>query len=207
MSHNIPPYSHEEELRELSFQYLIDGHQFSQQAGVLLADGELMRQCQYHVGYLSKISVTLYMAIECSLKSMICIAHIGEPPHTVYWKRIRPAGHSFTKLLKEIPDFATQVSDTSLDAELKRLTSAEISERYCLEISSESDLLGNINIDDAKLEEKVKEANDLHLTARSLRQKVWDLRKVAFEGRRTLPPHLVKEVLQRIKSKVADQTN
>jgi hypothetical protein len=201
MSHAIRPYTDDEKLRELSFQYLTDGHQFLQQAGVLLDDHELTRHCQYHIGYLSKISVTLYLSIECSLKSMICSAHIGEAPRSVYWKRIRPAGHSFAKLVKEIPDFATQVSDTSLEAELNRLMSAEISERYCFEVSSESDFLGEMKIDDARLVEKIDEAKQLHGTARTLRQKVWDVRKVAFDGHRTLPPRLVKEVLQRIKSK------
>lgn len=132
---------------------------------------------------------------------MICTSHTGEAPHSVYRNRIRPAGHSFTKLLSEIPDFSIKISDSKLEGELNRLMTAEVSERYCFEISSESDLLKEFNINDTKLDEKIEEARQLHKTTKTLRQRVWDVRKNAFKGLRTLPPHLVKDVLQRIKTK------
>ena len=195
------PYSDEEELRELSFQYIIDAHQFAKQAEILLDDTSLTRNCEYHIGYLSKISVMLYMSIECSLKSMICTSHVGEAPHSVYWRRIRTASHFFTKLTAEITDFSSKIGDSSLEAELNQLATADVSERYCLEVTSASNLLGDFNIDESDLNDQIQENRKLLDTAKQLRQKVWNLRKDEFDGHRALPPNKVKAVLKRIKTK------
>lgn len=195
------PYSAEEELRELSFQYIIDAHQFAKQAEILLDDTSLTRSCEYHIGYLSKISVMLYMSIECSLKSMICTSHVGEVPHSVYWKRIRPASHFFTKLTAEITGFTSKIDDSTLEGKLNQLATADVSERYCLEVTSASNLLGDFNIDESDLNDQIQENRKLLDTAKQLRQKVWDLRKDEFDGHRTLPPNKVKAVLKRIKTK------
>lgn len=201
MTYPIREYTVEEELRELSFQYITDGHQFAKQAGVLLQDAGVVRNCEYHIGYLSKIAVTLYMSIECSLKALVCATHIGEDPHSVYWNRIRPASHSFNKLIGEISNFSAVVNDAQLEASIDRLSDAEVSERYCFEISSESDLLSSCNIDPDKLAQEIAEVREILKTAIQLRQIVWDFRKAAFDGHRTLPPHLVKGVLKKIKTK------
>jgi len=201
MTYPIREYTPDEELRELSFQYIIDAQQFATQATVLLDANSLVRNCEYHIGYLSKIAVTLYMSIECSLKSLICASHIGETPHSVYWKRIRPASHFFKKLKAEIPNFSALINSPSIEAAIDRLSEAEVSERYCLEISSESDLLGSFNIDSTKLTEEIEALRGIVDTALQLRQIAWDFRATAFDGHRTLPPHLVKAVLKKIKTK------
>lgn len=197
----IRPYSHEEELRALSFQYAIDAHQFAKQAEIILADNNLFTDCQYHLGYLSKVSVTLYMSIECSLKSLICATHIGEDPHSVYWSHIRSSSHSFEKLKNKIPNYSAVIGNAGLENEIDRLTSADVSERYCLEISSESDLLSDFNIDEDKLTESIEATRTLLRTAKEIYKIAWSFRGKAFENHRTLPPDLVKSILQRIKTK------
>ena len=194
-------YTPTEELRELSSQFIIDAHQFALQADILLSNSGLIRHCQYHIGYLSKIGVMLYMAIECSLKSLICATHLTDPPNMTYWNKIRKGGHSFADLANKIPDISSVLNDTQVVNELNRLSSTSVSERYCLDVSSESDLLGGININDAALADKITEIRALHATASRLEEIVRGIRKAAFDGHRVLHPSAVKPALQGIKKK------
>ena len=185
----------------MSWQFIIDAHQFALQADILLSHPELVRNCQYHIGYLSKIGVMLYMSIECSLKSLICATHLTDPPKSTYWNKIRKGGHSFADLASKIPNFSTVLNDTQVENELNRLSSTSVSERYCLDVSSESDLLGGFNIDDAALADKITEIRALHATASSIEAIVRGIRKTAFDGHRVLHPAAVKPALQGIKTK------
>jgi hypothetical protein len=201
MTTTTKPYSDAEKLRELSFQYIIDAYQFVDQAEILLNHESLSGNCKCHIGYISKISVMLYMSIECSLKSMICGSHLGESPRFVYWEKIRKGRHNFEQLISEIDDFSAKINDSSLESELKRLSSSDVSERYCIEVSSASGLLGDFNLDESDLDGLVKENKNLFTTAKSLSKKVWALRQSEFKGHRTLPPSEVKTVLKEIKTK------
>lgn len=195
------PYSKEESLRELSFQYIIDAYQFCQQAETLLEDANLVNRCEYHIGYLKKISVTLYMSIECSLKSMICACHVNEDPHSVYWKKIRPAGHSIQKLRQEISSFSADLKDPTLEKEINQLSAAEVSERYCVEVSSEEERSSDERVDLAKLNLRIEQVRHLLDTANKLRKNIWGFRSIAFDSCRVLPRELVKDALKKIKTK------
>ena len=197
-----PPYSKQEEIRELSFQYITDAFQFARQAEILLDDGRLKNLSEYHLGYLGKIDVLLYMSIECSLKSLVCIAHINEDPQAMYWRRIRKSSHHFDKLLALIPDFDKIVDAKSLVAKVRALGRPDVSERYCLEISAVSDSLKNFNVGAKELKKEIEKTRTLLATALSLREKIWKYRATALKNFRTLPPHEVKPRLQRILAKL-----
>lgn len=201
MTHNIPTsYSDAEKLRELSVQYIYDAHQFCTQAEVLLTDDQLKSHTIRHHSYLNKIMVTLYMSIECSLKSMVCISHRTEAPADVYKNRIRRAGHDFSHLRSHVDDFSSRLGDSSLEAELDALADSKVSDRYCLEISSESDHLSDFNIDDDEVDTMIETAKELLGTAKALSKKVWELRKDAFSQDRVVAPREVKAILREIKT-------
>jgi len=180
------PYTPREELRELSFQYCIDSYQLRDQASILLDSPSLEQRCKYHIGYLSKINVLLYMSIECALKSLVCAANLTELPKDIYWNRIRRSSHKIDPLLSNIPTVDSLISDTQLLLEIKRLASSEVSERYCVEVSSESDLMDGFNIDSEKLQDCLSDTRKILEVATRLEAIASNFRTKAFASDRVL---------------------
>lgn len=194
------PYSQAELLRELSFQYITDAYQFHHQASVLLAGKELCNKCKYHIGYLRKIDVLLYMSVECSLKALLCVEYIDKPPEEVYWDVIRKKGHRIDRLLDSLSGLSSVLDDDTLESTIRGLANVEVSERYCFEVAAESQFHDGFSIDDTALDELVHGTQQLATIAERARDKTWHYRQNALKCHRTLAPAAVHEAMRQIQN-------
>jgi len=191
--------SEKELIRELSFQYKIDAWQFLDHAKVILSQGEkLKHDINYHVGYLFKINVMLYMSIECSLKALICATCQNLSPYDIYWKRIRNNGHDLNDKIKQIKKFSAIVGDSKLEARIKDFSKKQVKDRYCVEVAAESPLMDDLALDPKCFRKELVQTKCLYRTAKKLLSKTDKFALASFKDVDVLHPKVVRAALNEL---------